>query len=79
MGIQETTPPWHDDVTGELLDNQKVCEAMEKERASLREFGVYDRVPAAQAQAVCEDPDATVVRSRRVKMLKADGRTKCRL
>eukprot|EP00972_Heterocapsa_arctica_P028553 4200700-Heterocapsa_arctica.AAC.1 len=32
MGIQETTPPWHDDVTGEPLDNKKVREAMEKER-----------------------------------------------
>eukprot|EP00972_Heterocapsa_arctica_P078819 11623223-Heterocapsa_arctica.AAC.1 len=67
MGIQETTPPLHDDVTGELLDNQKVREAREKERASLREFCVYNRVPAAKAQAVWQDPDATVVRSRWVK------------
>eukprot|EP00972_Heterocapsa_arctica_P053382 7863574-Heterocapsa_arctica.AAC.1 len=67
MGIQETTPPWHDDVPGELLDNQKVREAMEKKIASLREFCVYDRVPAAKALAVWEDPDATVVRSRWVK------------
>eukprot|EP00972_Heterocapsa_arctica_P110378 16251119-Heterocapsa_arctica.AAC.1 len=52
---------------------------MEKERSSLREFCVYDRVPAEEVPAVWEDADATVVRSRWVKVLKADGRTKCRL
>eukprot|EP00972_Heterocapsa_arctica_P052451 7716607-Heterocapsa_arctica.AAC.1 len=67
MDIQETTPPCHDDVMGELFDDQKVREAMEKERASLREFCVYDRVPAAKALGVWEEPDATVVRSRWVK------------
>eukprot|EP00972_Heterocapsa_arctica_P065183 9622673-Heterocapsa_arctica.AAC.1 len=72
MGIQETTPPWHDDVEGKLLENKKVHEAMEKERASLRECCVYDGVPAAKAAAVWNHPDATVLRSRWVKVLKAD-------
>eukprot|EP00972_Heterocapsa_arctica_P064155 9467638-Heterocapsa_arctica.AAC.1 len=67
MGIQETAPPWHDDVTGELMDNKKVREAMKKERSSLREFCVYDRAPAKGVPAVWEDADATVVRSRWVK------------
>eukprot|EP00972_Heterocapsa_arctica_P018100 2673605-Heterocapsa_arctica.AAC.1 len=67
MGIQETAPPWHDDVTGELLEDKKVREAMEKERSRLREFCVYDRVPVNKVPAVWDDPDATVVRSRWVK------------
>eukprot|EP00972_Heterocapsa_arctica_P025522 3756455-Heterocapsa_arctica.AAC.1 len=79
MDVQETTPPWHDDVTGELLDNKKVREAMEKKRSSLSKFCVYDRVPAKDVPVVWEDADATVVRSCWVKVLKADGRTKCRL
>eukprot|EP00972_Heterocapsa_arctica_P008439 1232318-Heterocapsa_arctica.AAC.1 len=52
---------------------------MQKERDSLHEFCVYDRVPPEEVPAVWEDEDATVAKSRWVKVRKADGRTKCRL
>eukprot|EP00972_Heterocapsa_arctica_P058028 8560926-Heterocapsa_arctica.AAC.1 len=32
---QETCAPWHDDLTGEILDDAKVKIAMQKERDSL--------------------------------------------
>eukprot|EP00972_Heterocapsa_arctica_P082026 12089718-Heterocapsa_arctica.AAC.1 len=63
MMVQETCAPWHDDVTGELLDDKKVREAMQKERDSLREFCVYERASPEEVPAVWEDEDATVVKS----------------
>eukprot|EP00972_Heterocapsa_arctica_P015740 2319786-Heterocapsa_arctica.AAC.1 len=61
--VQETCAPWHDDLTGEILDDAKVKAAMQKERDSIKEFCVYDRVPQEQVPAVWADEDATVVKS----------------
>eukprot|EP00972_Heterocapsa_arctica_P043323 6391992-Heterocapsa_arctica.AAC.1 len=52
---------------------------MQKERDSLDEFCVYDRVPQERVPAVWADEDATVVKSRWVKVRTTDGRIKCRL
>eukprot|EP00972_Heterocapsa_arctica_P085613 12618402-Heterocapsa_arctica.AAC.1 len=58
--VQETCAPWHDDLTGEVLDDEKVRAGMQKERDSFDEFGVYDRVPPEEVPAVWEDEDAIV-------------------
>eukprot|EP00972_Heterocapsa_arctica_P082425 12146765-Heterocapsa_arctica.AAC.1 len=60
---QETGPPWHDDLTGELLDTEKVKIAMQKERDSLSEFHAYDQVPQEKVDDIWSDKDATVVKS----------------
>eukprot|EP00972_Heterocapsa_arctica_P059139 8720340-Heterocapsa_arctica.AAC.1 len=46
---------------------------------SLNEFQTYDHVPEEEAAHVWADKSATVVKSRWVRIKKADGRTKCRL
>eukprot|EP00972_Heterocapsa_arctica_P027107 3986847-Heterocapsa_arctica.AAC.1 len=77
--IQETGPPWYDDLTGAPLDTDAVREAMQKERDSLDAFHVFERVPEEQTAEIWADRDATVVRSRWVRIKKPDSRTKCRL
>eukprot|EP00972_Heterocapsa_arctica_P016159 2382203-Heterocapsa_arctica.AAC.1 len=57
---QQTCPPWHDDLTGELLDTEKVKIAMQKERHSLIEIHAYDRVPQEKVDDIWNDKNATV-------------------
>eukprot|EP00972_Heterocapsa_arctica_P014872 2190723-Heterocapsa_arctica.AAC.1 len=61
--VQETCAPWHDDLTGEVLDDVKVRAGTQKERDSFDEFCVYNRVPPEEVPAVWADEDATVVKS----------------
>ncbi len=72
--VQPTSsPPYYDDLTGEMLDTAKAEEAMQKERNSLNEFKTYEVIAPPLAEAAWTNEEAVIVRSKWVRILKADG------
>eukprot|EP00972_Heterocapsa_arctica_P076745 11319569-Heterocapsa_arctica.AAC.1 len=60
VGVVETMgPPWHDSRTGAELDPKLVKEGMDRERESLRNFGVMEQVEDDEPGRCDRQPVAT--------------------